>query len=73
MTTNKAAELEAYGVIRYRINNTSQELNYIVDPYGESTTRVSETWNAGSPNTILSLTTTYKVKGRSVYSDRFNP
>ena len=73
MTTNKTAELEAYGVIRYKINNTSQELDYVVNPYGESTTRVSATWNAGTPNTILHMTTTYKVKGYSVYTDRFNP
>lgn len=73
MTTNKAAELEAYGVVRYRINGTTTRMDYVLNPYGESTTRVSGTWKAGTSNTIEYLDTEYKVKGYQVYQDRFTP
>lgn len=72
MTTNKAAELEAYGVVTYYNGATGKNETYVLNPYGESTTRVSGTWNAGTGRTVKKLATTYKVKGKVVYNDTFN-
>lgn len=73
MTTNKAAELEAYAKLTYLDNATNRTTTVPLDPYGESTTRVAATWNAGSGRSIQRLYTVYKVKGAQVYSDTFTP
>lgn len=73
MTTNKAAELEAYGQVTYLDRSAGATVTTPIDPYGESTTRVSATWNAGSGRTIQRLYTIYRIKGTQVYSDTFTP
>ena len=73
MTTNKSAELEAYGRVTYWDSSAKITATTPLDPYGESTTRVSATWNAGSNRIIQKLYTIYKIKGTQVYKDTFTP
>ena len=73
MTTNKAAELEAYGTVSYKVTGQPGAESYVLNPYGESTTRVSGTWNAGTGRTITKLGTAYKIKGTMVYNDAIYP
>ena len=73
MTTNKAAELEAYSTIYYKDTATGGTVVTHIDPYGESVTRISDSWSAGSQRYITSLTINYKIRGYKVHNEGFYP
>lgn len=73
MTSNTAAELEGYGTLDVRRNGSGAVSKIVMNPYGETVTRISDVRNVSSPQYIASLSITYKVKGHPVYSEIIRP